>query len=196
MHAYCARGWVGGWVGGCMGACVVVDVDASVGVCRSPSAPNHREPVVGARLLFTPRGFCPQVASFGFRGEALSSLCALADVVVETATDGEPVGHRLVYDASGSLVSDTPVSRTVGTTVSLDRLFHSIPVRAQVGNDGFFQDWFGGILEEPGVVEVRCLFWPPCGPHTQFIFSVLLSRVLPCVCRPLRKTSRRSTHGC
>ncbi|CAN0444339.1 unnamed protein product, partial [Phaeothamnion confervicola] len=46
------------------------------------------------------------VVSFGFRGEALSSLCELAgSFVVVTRTAGEDVGRRLTYNRSGSLLN-------------------------------------------------------------------------------------------
>jgi DNA mismatch repair protein PMS2 len=39
------------------------------------------------------------VASFGFRGEALSSLCEISGrFEVLTRTPMEPIGARLVYD--------------------------------------------------------------------------------------------------
>ena len=47
------------------------------------------------------------VSTFGFRGEALSSLCALADnVTVTTATAAEaPMGTVLEFDSAGQLVN-------------------------------------------------------------------------------------------
>ena len=47
------------------------------------------------------------VSTFGFRGEALSSLCALADsVTVTTATaDEAPMGTVLEFDAAGRLTN-------------------------------------------------------------------------------------------
>ncbi|KAI8142324.1 hypothetical protein BJV82DRAFT_616341 [Fennellomyces sp. T-0311] len=72
------------------------------------------------------------VTTFGFRGEALSSLCSLCELVVTTATKEQaPRGVRLVYDTNGRLVSQTPVARSVGTTVHLAQLFHTLPVRQQ-----------------------------------------------------------------
>ncbi|CAG8607137.1 15436_t:CDS:10, partial [Acaulospora colombiana] len=71
-----------------------------------------------------------KVESFGFRGEALSSLCALSKVTVSTCTQEEvPTGTRLEYDCNGYLVRRTPVARERGTTVLLQNLFESIPVR-------------------------------------------------------------------
>ncbi|KAG5461026.1 MAG: hypothetical protein BJ554DRAFT_6851, partial [Olpidium bornovanus] len=53
--------------------------------------------------------------SFGFRGEALNSLCSLAEVLtVKTCTDGQaPAGTMLEFDARGALVNQTPVAREV-----------------------------------------------------------------------------------
>ncbi|CAO3589809.1 unnamed protein product [Absidia cylindrospora] len=71
-----------------------------------------------------------KVSTFGFRGEALSSLCSLAKLVVVTATkDQAPKGVRLEYDHQGHLISQTPVARSMGTTIQLQDLFHSLPVR-------------------------------------------------------------------
>ncbi|RUS22609.1 mismatch repair endonuclease PMS2 [Endogone sp. FLAS-F59071] len=70
------------------------------------------------------------VASFGFRGEALSSLCALSKLTVTTRTKNQAsVGVRLEYDFSGRLTSKSPTPRERGTTVNLQDLFHSLPVR-------------------------------------------------------------------
>lgn len=70
--------------------------------------------------------------TFGFRGEALSSLCALSHLTVITATKTQaPMGVKLDYDENGVLTSKTPISRTVGTTLQLTDIFHSLPVRRQ-----------------------------------------------------------------
>ncbi|KAJ1816436.1 ATP-binding mismatch repair protein [Coemansia sp. RSA 2599] len=73
-----------------------------------------------------------RVGTFGFRGEALSSLCAVSKVVVTTATEETaPVGMQLEYDLAGELVRKTPVAREKGTTVTLTDLFAKWPVRMQ-----------------------------------------------------------------
>ncbi|CAO0803345.1 unnamed protein product [Mucor circinelloides] len=73
-----------------------------------------------------------KVVTFGFRGEALSSLCALSRLTVVTATKTQaPMGIKLEYDNTGSLKSKTPQSRTTGTTLQLTDIFHSLPVRRQ-----------------------------------------------------------------
>ncbi|CAG8451698.1 6244_t:CDS:10 [Cetraspora pellucida] len=70
--------------------------------------------------------------SFGFRGEALSSLCALSKVVILTCTQEEaPAGFKLEFDSLGKLIKKTPIARERGTTVILQDLFEPIPVRHQ-----------------------------------------------------------------
>uniref|UniRef100_A0A669C2U5 Mismatch repair endonuclease PMS2 n=1 Tax=Oreochromis niloticus TaxID=8128 RepID=A0A669C2U5_ORENI len=69
------------------------------------------------------------VETFGFRGEALSSLCALSDLSVITCHESSQVGTKLVFDHKGHLVQKTPHPRQQGTTVSLQQLFSTLPVR-------------------------------------------------------------------
>lgn len=70
-----------------------------------------------------------QVGTLGFRGEALSSLCAVADVVVTTCAEGEAVGARLEFDAEGELCASAAAARPRGTTVAVSNLFAKTPVR-------------------------------------------------------------------
>ncbi|CAG4950591.1 unnamed protein product [Colias eurytheme] len=69
------------------------------------------------------------VSSFGFRGEALSSLCSLAHMVVTTRHQNCNYATKIQYDQKGNIISKTPCSRQVGTTVTLSNLFYSLPVR-------------------------------------------------------------------
>ncbi|XP_030652301.1 mismatch repair endonuclease PMS2 isoform X3 [Nomascus leucogenys] len=70
-----------------------------------------------------------QVETFGFRGEALSSLCALSDVTISTCHASAKVGTRLVFDHNGKIIQKTPYPRPRGTTVSVQQLFSTLPVR-------------------------------------------------------------------
>ncbi|KAK6169451.1 hypothetical protein SNE40_020506 [Patella caerulea] len=69
------------------------------------------------------------VETFGFRGEALSSLCALSNLTVITCHTKSAVGTKLVYDNHGNITSQSPCPRQTGTTVCLQNLFHTLPVR-------------------------------------------------------------------
>eukprot|EP01134_Creolimax_fragrantissima_P003647 CFRG3647T1 len=71
------------------------------------------------------------IESFGFRGEALSSLCTLGKLSVTTKTCDEESGAKLEYDHNGRITSQTATPRTVGTTVSIEQLFSRLPVRMQ-----------------------------------------------------------------
>lgn len=71
------------------------------------------------------------VATFGFRGEALASLCAHAEVTILTATKDEaPMGTLLEYDNTGRVIdSSKKLARQRGCTVTVRELFRSLPVR-------------------------------------------------------------------
>jgi DNA mismatch repair protein PMS2 len=68
--------------------------------------------------------------TFGFRGEALSSMCALSKfhIITARAEDGV-VGKRLDFEVSGKLKGTSVVAAQRGTTVVVENLFHSLPVR-------------------------------------------------------------------
>ncbi|KXS17799.1 hypothetical protein M427DRAFT_54388 [Gonapodya prolifera JEL478] len=72
-----------------------------------------------------------QVSTYGFRGEALNSLCAIADVSIVTATK-EPLGFELQLSSTSTLdAPPKPAARARGTTISVTNLFRSLPVRQQ-----------------------------------------------------------------
>ncbi|KAF3289712.1 hypothetical protein TWF970_003476 [Orbilia oligospora] len=73
-----------------------------------------------------------RVTTYGFRGEALSSLCALSNLWVTTATaDVAPKGTKCEFHISGALKSTSVASHPRGTTVSVETLFRNLPVRKQ-----------------------------------------------------------------
>ena len=70
-----------------------------------------------------------EVATLGFRGEALSSIAAVSKCELLTArTAGD--GHRLLVEG-GRVTIDEPVSRPRGTTVRVETLFYNVPARKQ-----------------------------------------------------------------
>jgi DNA mismatch repair protein PMS2 len=71
------------------------------------------------------------LTTFGFRGEALSSLCALGDLTIETRTANEQVATHLTFNHSGVLVAEKKTARQIGTTVTVKKLFSSLPVRSK-----------------------------------------------------------------
>ncbi|KIV81141.1 hypothetical protein PV11_08583 [Exophiala sideris] len=68
--------------------------------------------------------------TFGFRGEAISSLCALSKFYITTAqADEAPKGKRLDFDTMGQLNATTVVACQKGTTATVENLFEALPVR-------------------------------------------------------------------
>ncbi|KAL2811046.1 hypothetical protein BJX63DRAFT_400300 [Aspergillus granulosus] len=71
-----------------------------------------------------------RLQTFGFRGEALSSLCALSDFHITTAQANQaPRATRLDFEQSGKLKQTQVVAGQKGTTASVERLFKKLPVR-------------------------------------------------------------------
>ncbi|KAK3955095.1 hypothetical protein QBC32DRAFT_381188 [Pseudoneurospora amorphoporcata] len=80
--------------------------------------------------------------TFGFRGEALSSLCALSHFTIVTCTQKEaPKATRLEFETSGKLKSTSVVSGQRGTTVSVENLFKTLPVRRRELERNIKREW-------------------------------------------------------
>ncbi|KAL9075073.1 MAG: hypothetical protein Q9157_004138 [Trypethelium eluteriae] len=68
--------------------------------------------------------------TFGFRGEALSSLCALSSFHVRTAQEKDgSKGTRLDFETSGKLRATSVIASQKGTTVAVEDIFRNLPVR-------------------------------------------------------------------
>ena len=68
------------------------------------------------------------VQSLGFRGEALPSIAAVADVEISTRTAGEELGSY-VYLHGGAVEQSEGRPRASGTTIAVRRLFRHFPAR-------------------------------------------------------------------
>nr|XP_012231577.1 PREDICTED: mismatch repair endonuclease PMS2 [Linepithema humile] len=72
-----------------------------------------------------------EVNTFGFRGEALSSLCALSELSIVTKHSLSQHGFKLDFDKNGILTKKEPCAREKGTTVHVRNIFKNLPVRAK-----------------------------------------------------------------
>jgi len=64
----------------------------------------------------------------GFRGEAMASIAAVAQVELKTRRPEDEVGTRLVIEGS-EVKTQEPVSTPVGTSIQVKNLFFNIPAR-------------------------------------------------------------------
>ncbi|MCQ2348277.1 MAG: DNA mismatch repair endonuclease MutL [Paludibacteraceae bacterium] len=69
-----------------------------------------------------------QLTTMGFRGEALASICAVAQVEVQSRRAEDEMGSRLVIHGS-QVVEQEPCMCAVGTNFKVKNLFFNIPVR-------------------------------------------------------------------
>ncbi|XP_019126444.2 PMS1 protein homolog 1 [Larimichthys crocea] len=72
-----------------------------------------------------------RLETYGFRGEALGSVCAVAEVVVTTKTEEDEISTQYTLNSTGEIVSQKPSHLGQGTTVSVLKLFKNLPVRRQ-----------------------------------------------------------------
>lgn len=71
-----------------------------------------------------------RLTTLGFRGEALSALCNLSTLSIVTCEKNTyPMGYALEYDHDGNLKSKKRVSAQIGTSIRLENLFSTLPVR-------------------------------------------------------------------
>ena len=68
------------------------------------------------------------VKSMGFRGEALASIAAIANVEMISKTASDPIGNKIVVEA-GKTLEFEEVGCPIGTTITVKNLFFNTPVR-------------------------------------------------------------------
>ena len=68
------------------------------------------------------------VTSMGFRGEALASIAAVANVELVSKTEEQEIGYKVVVEAGNVLEKEEAGCRT-GTTITVRNLFFNTPVR-------------------------------------------------------------------
>ncbi|KAH8597240.1 hypothetical protein B0O99DRAFT_88508 [Bisporella sp. PMI_857] len=99
--------------------------------------------------------------TFGFRGEALSSLCALSNCSIITCIAADaPKGTKLEFDVSGRLRGKSIVAAQKGTTVVVENLFNNLPVRRRELERNIKREWgkVVGILGQYACIQTGVKF--------------------------------------
>ena len=68
------------------------------------------------------------VRTMGFRGEALASIAAISRVEMVSRTKDSDTGYKVVIEA-GNVISEEMTACSVGTTITVEKLFFNTPVR-------------------------------------------------------------------
>ncbi len=68
------------------------------------------------------------LATFGFRGEALASICSVARVTLITRLNNNNHGIKLSIE-NGIITQEEIIGTAIGTTISIHDLFYNVPAR-------------------------------------------------------------------
>ena len=68
------------------------------------------------------------VKSMGFRGEALASIAAIANVEMISRTEDNSIGNRILVEG-GKILEQEETASQLGTTITVSNLFFNTPVR-------------------------------------------------------------------
>ncbi|KAL9537541.1 hypothetical protein MBANPS3_011687 [Mucor bainieri] len=83
------------------------------------------------------------ISTYGFRGEALNSMCIVSDhVIIMTKTKADIVGKQYDLDKEGTISNEKPtnaISKS-GTVVTLYKPFYNLPVRRQLAQKNTTQN--------------------------------------------------------
>lgn len=66
--------------------------------------------------------------TMGFRGEAMASIAAVAQVELKTCNGENPLGTHIRIDAS-KVIGQEPCQHPIGTTIQVKNLFYNVPAR-------------------------------------------------------------------
>jgi len=70
-----------------------------------------------------------QVASFGFRGEALASISSISRFRLASRNETQPHGWQIEVNGREPEISNSPVSHPIGTTIEVCDIFYNTPAR-------------------------------------------------------------------
>lgn len=69
-----------------------------------------------------------KIQTLGFRGEAMASIAAVAQVELKTKLANDELGTQLIIESS-EIKSQEPIAHNQGTSISVKNLFYNVPAR-------------------------------------------------------------------
>lgn len=98
------------------------------------------------------------VSTFGFRGEALSSLCSVSQMTIITKHVTADCATKLEIDNDGVITKKSAVARQTGTSVIIQNLFAKLPVRKIEFRRNIKKEFakMVTIVQAYGIVSERC----------------------------------------
>ncbi|PRP78876.1 putative ATPase [Planoprotostelium fungivorum] len=70
-----------------------------------------------------------EIATFGFRGEALASMSHVAHVSIQSMPQGQPCAFKCQYQDGKALGAPKPIAGRKGTTITIEDLFYNVPTK-------------------------------------------------------------------
>lgn len=111
------------------------------------------------------------IKTFGFRGEALSSLCSVSNVTIVTRDSKTEHGTKLHFNHDGTIKKKLICARNFGTTVNVTDFFITLPVRRSEFLKNYKKDFqkMTQLLQEYCLVltgvKIICTNQPTNGPR-------------------------------
>ncbi|NLM05500.1 MAG: DNA mismatch repair endonuclease MutL [Tissierellia bacterium] len=72
-----------------------------------------------------------KISSYGFRGEALSSISSVSQIEIITKTENDELG-TIAKIKENAIVEEKQIASPVGTSIKIENLFYNLPVREKL----------------------------------------------------------------
>ena len=107
--------------------------------------------------------------TYGFRGEALHSICSLSDLTIITRTLNESIATYLNFNKDGTIKSKKQIASPYGTTIIISNLLNNLPVRVREERTNFNIENFKNLLIKYYFSVPNIRFIIDFQPHLNYI---------------------------
>ena len=77
-----------------------------------------------------------KISTYGFRGEALHSLCSVSSLEILSKRKSDQLAKRIQFDTKNQVCKESATASNVGTTIRAMQLFKNLPVRKNYFKSG------------------------------------------------------------